>query len=90
MNWSEFLKELLPSLLSVCTSACSLLILFIRLRSNSLVEQINKSTKTIDRDKVSDPKGYYKDTLDSYVVVVDGKEIPLTSFNLKRKDNITK
>ena len=86
MDLSEFLRSLLPSLLSVCTSACSLLILFFKLRANSLVEKINQSSKLIDREKVSDPKGYYKDTLDSYVVVVDGKEVPLSAFHLKRKD----
>lgn len=86
MDLSEFLRSLLPSLLSVVTSGCSLLVLFLKLRANSLVDKINKSSKTIDREKVSDPKGYYKDTIESYVVVVDGKEVPLTSFNLKRKD----
>ena len=86
MDLAEFLRNLLPSLLSVCTSACSLLVLIFKLRANSLVDSINKSSKTIDREKVSDPKGYYKDTLDSYVVVVDGKEVPLSAFHLKRKD----
>ena len=88
MDLSEFLRSLLPSLLSVVTSGCSLLVLFFKLRSNSLVEKINKATKAIDREKVSDPKGYYRDTLESYVVVVDGKEVPLSAFHLKRKENL--
>lgn len=86
MDWSSFFSEVLPSLVSVCTSACSLVVLLIKLRANSIVAKINKSDVQIDRDKVTDPKGYYRDGLDSYVVVVDGKEVPLTSFNLKRKD----
>lgn len=86
--WKDFLIQILPSLVSVITSACSLLILLIKLRSNAIVEKINQSSLKIDREKITDPKGYYKDGLDSYVVVVDGKEIPLTSFNLKRKDTL--
>lgn len=86
MDWSSFLSEILPSLVSLVTSGCSLVVLLIHLRANSIVAKINKSDLQIDRDKVTDPKGYYRDGLDSYVVVVDGKEVPLTSFNLKRKD----
>lgn len=88
MDWSKFLVDVMPSLVSVVSCICSCLIALCRTSTSSLITRLNRTQGAISRSAVADPKGYYSGQVDlsSYVVVVDDKEIPLSNFVVKRKE----
>lgn len=91
MDWNNFVQSILPALVSCVVSILGCVVSLAKSGTQSIVNRLNKTDGAISRSAVSDPKHYYSsfDTSDlsDYVVVIEGREIPLSSLVVKRKVN---
>lgn len=79
MTWFEFVKELLPLLLSVVSAAAGLLIAIIRTRQRAITNKVEKSIDitTANSKKIN---------LTNYYILVDGKKIKLDEITIYKEE----
>lgn len=79
MTWIEFVKELLPLLLSLVSAVVGLLIAIIRTRQSVITNKVKKSIdiSTANSKKIN---------LTNYYILVDGKKIKLDEITIYKEE----